>query len=214
MRVSYRRRPNLRMPESIEVTIDQATGPSAPWSRACIRERTWREAVGGRIADRARPVELNRGILRVRVATSVWASELSLLSEQILARLRERGVPVTNLRFHVGPVERFGGPADPRETRAVPSRVALPKELEEALRVLSDDDLRERITDAARANLAWQDSLSPQLAARGSARSTAAQPVARGLRAAGTEIDRRDQTSASGPEGSRCIPGASPRRTT
>src|SRR5580692_10528044 len=136
MRVSYRRRPNLRMPESIDVTIDQATGPSAPWSRACIRERTWREAVGGRIADRARPVELNRGILRVRVATSVWASELSLLSEQILVRLRERNIPVTDLRFHVGPIERYGGPSEPKHRRAVPSSVALPRDLEAALLAL------------------------------------------------------------------------------
>jgi hypothetical protein len=162
MRASQRRRPKLRVPEPIDATIDRASGPRAPWSRPPIGERTWREAVGGRIADRARPVELVRGLLRVRVATSVWASELSLLSEPIVARLREKGVPVTSLRFHVGPVERFGGPPDPRQTRAVPASVPLPREVEDALLTLRDDDLREQIAGAARANLAWQKDLGPR----------------------------------------------------
>jgi hypothetical protein len=193
------------VPEPIDLTIDQARGPSAPWGKAAIRERTWREAVGGRIADRARPVELSRGTLRVCVATSVWASELSLLSEQILVRLRERNVAVTSLRFHVGPVEPYGAPSDPRRRSVVPPAVPLPKDLEVALLAMDDAELREGIASAARANLAWQENLaaSPNEAPRG----------ARAPRDAGTETDRRDRTSAAAPEASPRTPGAFPRRS-
>ena len=219
------------MPESIDVTIDHARGPSAPWGKPAIRERTWREAVGGRIADRARPVELIRGTLMVRVATSVWASELSLLSEQLIARLCERGVPVTSVRFHVGPVERYGDPPDPRQRRAVPASVALPGELEMATLAVSDDELRECIAGAARANLAWQNNLAPQCA-NGSAAARPSRPprdggvgysnprpneVSRGARAprdAGIEIDRQDRASAAFPEASPRTHGASSRRST
>jgi hypothetical protein len=206
MRANHQRRPKLRMPEPIDVTIDHARGPSAPWAKAAIRERTWREAVGGRIADRARPVELIRGTLRVRVATSVWASELSLLSEQIVARLRERDIPVTDLRFHVGPIERYGGPSEPKHRRAVPSSVALPRDLEAALLALEDDELREGIAGAARANLAWQDNRAkvPNEAPRG----------AQAPRDAGRGTDQPDRASAAAPEASRHTHGASPRRPT
>jgi hypothetical protein len=198
MRASERRRPKLRVPEAIDLTIDQARGPSAPWGKAAIRERTWREAVGGRIAERARPVELLRGVLKVRVATSVWASELSLLSDQIVQRLRERNVPVKSLRFHVGPVDQHGAPADPRRRCAVPPLVPLPKELEEALLALDDAELREGIASAARANLAWQENLT--------ASPNEAPPGAPAPRGVGTETVRQDRTSAAVPEASRRTP--------
>jgi hypothetical protein len=149
------------MPEPIDVTIDHARGPDAPWGRPAVRERVWRDAVGGRIADRARPVELSRGTLWVRVATSVWANELSLLSDQLLQRLRERGVQVYHLRFKVGPIEQHSAPADTRRRRTVRTEVALPPELEEMLGAIDDGELREGIADAARANLAWQENLGP-----------------------------------------------------
>jgi hypothetical protein len=154
------------MPEAIDVTIDRARGPSAPWAKPAVRERTWRDAVGGRIADRARPIELVRGTLWIRVATSVWASELSLLSDQLVKRLRERGVQVYHLRFRVGPVEQYGGPADPRRTRTVRPAVPLPSELQEAIAVIDDGELRESIARAARANLAWQENLAPDRPSR------------------------------------------------
>jgi hypothetical protein len=127
-----------------------------------VRERVWREAVGGRIADRARPVELSRGTLWIRVATSVWASELSLLSVELIKRLRAGGVAVHNLRFRVGPIDPHGGPVDARQSRVVRPAIALPAELQAELAVIDDEELREGIAGAARANLAWQENLAPE----------------------------------------------------
>jgi len=162
MRARARHRSKLTLPEPIDVTIDRARGPDAPWAKPAVRERVWREAVGGRIADRARPVELSRGTLWVRVATSVWASELSFLQEQLVERLRERGVCVQRLRFKVGPVEPHGSPAEPRRHRTVLPAVTLPRELEAAMRSIDDDELRKGIAEAARANLAWQENHAPR----------------------------------------------------
>jgi hypothetical protein len=161
MRSSARRRSNLKLPEPIDVTIDRARGPDAPWAKPAVRERVWRDAVGGRIADRARPVEISHGTLWVRVATSVWANELSLLHDQLVQRLRERGVSVHRLRFKVGPIDPHGSPAEPRRNRTVRPSVTLPRELEAAIGRIDDDELREGIAGAARANLAWQEDHLP-----------------------------------------------------
>src|SRR5262249_27335061 len=60
----------LRVPGSIE------TSP--------VSARDWEAAVGSRIAARARPVRLDRGVLLVRTATATWAQELALLADAIL----------------------------------------------------------------------------------------------------------------------------------
>jgi hypothetical protein len=161
VRSGLKRRSRLAVPEAIDITIDRARGTDAPWSKPVIRERIWRDAVGGRIADRARPVELVRGILWICVATSVWASELSLLSAELVSRLRERGVAVRQLRFRVGPIDAHGSPRDSRRKRTVRPEVDLPEELEGHLSAIGDDELRKEIAGAARANLAWQETLAP-----------------------------------------------------
>jgi Dna[CI] antecedent, DciA len=162
VRSSGKHRRRLHVPESIDVTIEHARGPDAPWAKPAIRERVWREAVGGRIAERARPEELTRGTLWVRVATSVWASELSLLSAELIQRLRVRGVTVQNLRFRVAPIDPHGGRPDPRRTQVVPPLAPLPPELLGHLAVVGDEELRQGIAHAARANLAWQENLAPE----------------------------------------------------
>ena len=86
-----RRDSDLRVPASIE------TSP--------IAARDWEAAVGTRIAARAQPIRLERGVLLVRTATATWAQELSLLADAIIAQLRGRSTPVDSLRFRVGQVE-------------------------------------------------------------------------------------------------------------
>jgi hypothetical protein len=211
MRASRRRRGKLFMPERIEVTIDGANGACPSWAKPPVPESIWREAVGVRIADRARAVELDRDILVVRVATNVWASELSLLSEQILARLRDRGIVVRGLRFRVGPVERKGGTPDRRHAEATPRTTALPKDLERAIATVDDEALRGLIENAARANLAWQENVDPELPPGG---VTEAPRAARAPRSAGTGTDRPDRTSGAEREASPRTPGAWPGRRT
>jgi hypothetical protein len=196
------------MPEAIEVTLNRASETRFARPGAPISDRTWRDAVGSRIADRALPIELERGILVIRAATNVWASELSLLSEDLLARLRDRGVAVTSLRFRVGAVDPLEHPPDRRQTRAIPAPAALPAPLEQAILAVPDEELRETIADAARANLAWQTRVKPQATPANEERRAARAP-----QSAETGSDRQVQTLEASPVASRRTLGASPRRS-
>ena len=153
-----KRRPKLDHPESLDGVLTRAGENRFARKKAPLPERLWVEAVGHRIAERARPLGLEHGILTVRAATSVWANELSLLSDELIARLQERGVAVKELRFRVGPLEPTAPPAEPRETREVPPPASLPSPIAKALEEVADDELKDAIEGAARANLAWQRS--------------------------------------------------------
>lgn len=137
----------LRVPASIE------TSPVAP--------RDWEAAVGSRIAARARPLRLDRGVLLVRTATATWAQELSLLTEAILSQLRGRGLTVDALRFQVGPVDAPARPPSRAEVRTAPAEVPLPQEVHAVVAAVADPDLRDAIAHAAARNLGWQAAQEP-----------------------------------------------------
>jgi predicted nucleic acid-binding Zn ribbon protein len=190
-------------PTPLDVVLD-ASGEDrfAPYKPPVAR-RVWRAVVGARIAERAEPALLERGVLVVKVATSVWASELSMLSATIIQRLREEKVDVTELRFRVGPVEPPARPAERRVSRAVPAPAALPKDLGDALRDVPDLELRETIALAARANLAWQEHVKEPPARSGidhaaaepqTCRPTSAPPAARAPRSSGRGNDPPGRT--------------------
>ena len=106
----------------------------------------WSLSVGERIAARAEPAELRQGVLLVRVASSIWAQELSLLGPSILERLREHGVVVDALRFGVGqvtPREPAGRKLEPRTPRP------LPEGLQARVARIEDPELRRAIEEAA-----------------------------------------------------------------
>ncbi len=68
----------------------------------------WASVVGPQIAavTRAEAVTAD-GLLWVRVTTSAWAHELSLMSPRILARLNaDRKGRIRSLRWVVGPLDR------------------------------------------------------------------------------------------------------------
>ena len=121
-----------------------------------VAARDWEAAVGSRIATRARPTKLERGVLHVRAATSTWAQELSLLADAIVFQLRGRGVDVASLRFHVGPVEAPARPATRDDVRRAPPSAPLPKDLADEVSRVADDELRAAIAEAAGKNLGWQ----------------------------------------------------------
>ncbi len=124
--------------------------------RAPISDRDWEAAVGSRIALRAQPMKLERGVLLVRAASAVWSQELSLLATPIVEQLRARGVNVHELRFRVGPVEPPERAKTREEVRTTPPAVRLPDSLAEEIRRVADDDLRKAIAAAASKNLGWQ----------------------------------------------------------
>ena len=199
------RRPVLCSPEPIRGLVGRVDCAGGPAGRPTISRDDWEAAVGARIAERAQPVELDRGTLTVRVATSVWASELSLLAAPILVRLTARGVHVHALRCRVGPVTaRLPTPAR-RATRAVPPPRPLPAALERALADVPDDELRATIGAAARANLAWQTYVADVASEPGTSARTGGSRAARVPQSAETESDLLDRTTGG-------VPGAPPRK--
>jgi Dna[CI] antecedent, DciA len=154
----------LRLPGSIE------TSP--------VSARDWEAAVGSRIAARARPVRLDRGVLVVRTASATWAQELALLADAILQQLRGRGVVVDSLRFRVGHVDAPERPPSRSEVRTAPPEVPLPPTVEAVLGNITDPDLRAAVAHAAARNLGWQVTREVTRDASRDARAPEAQPPA------------------------------------
>ena len=206
-----KRRPSLRLPETITGVIARSGEDRFAPARQPIAEHVWKEAVGVRIAERAKPVAIERGVLIVRAATSVWATELSLLTTTLVERLRAHGVMINELRFRVGSVEPPPRPPERRLTRAVPAPGPLPRPLADSIAQVDDGELQVAIARAARANLAWQKH-SVVGPGAGGAPGVSAPRDARAPRSAGAETDRPDRTSAASPGAPRCSPEAGPRR--
>ncbi|MCU0686075.1 MAG: DUF721 domain-containing protein [Polyangiaceae bacterium] len=154
-----------------------------------VDEVAWRRVVGMGVALRSRPLRVVRGTLWVRVASSSWAQELSLLQATIIDRLATYGVRVERVRFQVGEV----GPPNraPRLEAPPPAapKADLPEDLVRALAAVEDEELRRTLTEAAGLNLAWQEGLV-----------TSRKRAVRGPRFAEAKTVRRARTSPSGSE--------------
>src|SRR5579884_3528473 len=189
--MTRRTRGPLAAPEAVGAILDRAGESRFAHARPAVDARVWREAVGARIADRAHPLSLGGGVLVLRVPSSVWAHELSLLADEVCARLRERGVVARELRFRVGPVPPLERPAERRVARCVPGPRPLPAELARALADVPDPELRATIGRAATSNLAWQSVVRPAPAQP----ISEAQRAARAPRSAGAESAPPARTS-------------------
>jgi hypothetical protein len=210
--MARRARNSFREPESLGAILDRAGENRFARIRPPIARRVWYEAVGARIAERAQPISLTTGVLLLRVATSVWAHELSLLSDVLCLRLRERGIHVRELRFHVGAIAALDRPPERRRARVVPVAQTIPPALARFVAEINDPPLREAIARAAATNLAWQ-SVVRAPPPRTESSLNEAQRGARAPRSAGPESARPAQTStASRAEGRRTPAGGPDRR--
>ena len=65
--------------------------------------KDWPEAVGARIAQISRAVEVQGEVLVVEVSSSAWLNELSLMRREILARINEGAErpPINRLLFRL-----------------------------------------------------------------------------------------------------------------
>lgn len=109
--------------------------------------KKWPEIAGPLVSRNAIPLSLRNGVLTVAVRNHPWAQELRMGTTTMLRRIREtlgERIPVTDIRFAVGPVASFGEaePAAPEEPPIPPgpdpeglSAVADP-ETRESLRAL------------------------------------------------------------------------------
>lgn len=120
--------------------------------------RDWEEAVGSRIARRAQPARVERGVLHVRVANAAWANELSMLADDILAQLHARGLEVEALRFSVGHIDarQAEAPLGREVKRAPPPDAPVPREVTERIDGIGDPELRSAVAGAAARALAMR----------------------------------------------------------
>jgi hypothetical protein len=208
-----RRRSRLVAPEPLDELLERAGENRFAKKQLPIPLAHWRAAVGPKIADRARPTGLERGVLIVTVVTSVWANELSMLAPQLIAKLAERGfAEVKSLRFRVGPLDRIEGIQQKKDYRRIPPPVPLAPELERSLAKIDDEDLRDTIERAARANLAWQSAPASR-ATQPPKATTAVPPSVRVPRDVGRGSVRPDRNAEDSDEASpRSSGGGSDRR--
>jgi hypothetical protein len=207
--MARRSRSSISAPEALRAILDRAGESRFARAREPIPPALWREAVGARIAERAVPLSLEDGTLLLRVPTSVWANELSLLAGEIFARLKERGVLARELRFRVGAVPPVERPPERRIARAVPVVREIPEELARVLATVNDPQLRQAIESAAAANLAWQSVTRPAPQAP----LTEAQRAARAPRSAAAESAPPARRSPASPGAPRDTLGGGRRRS-
>jgi hypothetical protein len=191
--VSRRSRKPLYAPEPLDAILSRAGESRFARARPPFATALWRIAVGARIADKAHPVWLQDGTLVLRVSTSVWAHELSLLTDDVCSRLRRHGIDVRALRFRVGPLPAIDRPPERRTARTVPPPQAIPQELARTLELMDDDALRDAIERAAASNLAWQTIAGPAPPQR----VTEARRAARAPQSAEEETSLRGQASSA-----------------
>lgn len=169
-----------RGPAPLGELLTHARNTAARRAGVALDHTTWREVAGERIAQRSAPGAIQDGVLTVVVASPVWAQELSFLSEEIVGRLKQRGLRVASIRFRTGTVE----PSEPKApARRVPKPSELPDDAKQRLAQVEDPALRELIAAAmgqALANQAREEraalkptpaARAPRSAERGSARS-------------------------------------------
>lgn len=104
----------------------------------------WQNAVGEKLAQRTHPERIADGVLTVRVPSSTWAQELSLLSQVVLDRLKAGGHSIQRLRFHVSP-----SPPQPEIPVTTVRRAELPAGLQRSIAQVADPELRGLIAEAA-----------------------------------------------------------------
>jgi predicted nucleic acid-binding Zn ribbon protein len=122
--------------------LDHPTEVGALWAR-------WNEIVGPQIALHAEPSSLRAGLLRVRTDSTVWATEISYLGEEIKRRANAalgRDV-VVDVRVWTGPGPlRARAPAAARTPSKTTPAGELPDDPADALERARRAWLRRRIS--------------------------------------------------------------------
>lgn len=106
--------------------------------------QVWEEAVGPQIAAKAKPAGIRDGILVVKVASSPWMQQLSLMKPEIMGQLNSMAGEqlVKEILFKAGAVapQRKEPAASPRTPRTL--RPEEEQWLQEQAAVIDDPELR------------------------------------------------------------------------
>ena len=108
----------------------------------------WRRAVGPQIAVQTHPEKVNRGILFVRVSSSVWMHQLQFLKEEIIGRLNELSpeAAIGSLFFSLGEIPlALPGTDDPPPADPGPSPLGNRDRnlVRKSIEAIRDPELRE-----------------------------------------------------------------------
>jgi len=76
-----------RSPRTMAVALERLTASLAPASTLARVQIVWEQAVGPAVALAARPAAERDGVLTISCEASVWAQELDLMAEEVLASL-------------------------------------------------------------------------------------------------------------------------------
>lgn len=176
-------------PTLLAALVAQARAEMVRAGGCALDSYTWERAIGARIASRSSPEQLRDGVLTLRVSSSVWAQELSLLSSTIIDRLSVAGFDISSIRCRVAPLD-----STPKRRQVVARApipvVELPADLTEQLERIADVDLRTTIERAARSQL--QRKAQQQSSSRLASATT---PIARAPQSVAREIVQQGQTS-------------------
>jgi predicted nucleic acid-binding Zn ribbon protein len=96
------------MPRPLAPALQVVADRVMPATLLAEVQRVWPEAAGPALAGAAEPVSERDGVVTVACGSGVWAQELDLLSERVVASLNDRlGRPaVRRLRAVATPVRR------------------------------------------------------------------------------------------------------------
>ena len=94
-------------PRPLAAALEGISRDAAPATTLARVQAIWSETVGPVVAAEAQPVSERSGTLTVVCQSATWASELELLSPDILDRLNQAlggagGSPLSKLRAKVG----------------------------------------------------------------------------------------------------------------
>ena len=94
-----------RGPRPVGLALDSLTDAIAPATLLAEVQRVWPRVAGERFARSAEPVSERDGVITVACESAVWAQELDLLSERVIAAVNEAiGKPaVRRLRPQAAP---------------------------------------------------------------------------------------------------------------
>lgn len=185
-------------PASLGALLATSREAAARLAGTAIDHEQWRRVVGERIAARTEPGPKRGRELTVFVASASWAQELSLLVNEIVARLKAANVHVDTVRFRVREIApKLRDPAAPKPASR---KAPLPPNLLERLDRIVDEELREAIGEAAALWLAREE------APASSSAVTSTRPGVRSPRAAESRTARSDRTPSSGRVRSRGKP--------
>jgi predicted nucleic acid-binding Zn ribbon protein len=78
-----------RAPRPLGAALDRLTAGLSPATLLADVQRAWPSAAGEAFAAQSAPTGERDGVITVSCASAVWAQELDLLSERVVARLNE-----------------------------------------------------------------------------------------------------------------------------